>query len=175
MIRFSPTVLALAAMLAGCTLMPTYQQPATPVPAAFADASGNRDNTGDGARAPVAVADLGWRDVFTDPSLQRVIEMALANNRDLRVAILNIERARSIACRTLRCSPRSRPAAARAAAARRPPCRPPGNRWCRTPTAPRSASAPTSWTCSAACAASIHRRWNRSSPPSRCAAAARSA
>lgn len=79
--------LALSAMLAGCSLMPAYVQPASPVPGAF---------TGDtGAAASVPVADLGWRDVFTDPSLQRVIELALTNNRDLRVAVLNIDKARA--------------------------------------------------------------------------------
>ncbi|MGF2506492.1 TolC family protein, partial [Ralstonia pseudosolanacearum] len=94
MIRFSPTALALAATLAGCTLMPTYQQPAAPVPAAFAGASDDRGDT-DGTRAATPVAEIGWRDVFTDPSLQRVIDLALANNRDLRVAVLNIEKARA--------------------------------------------------------------------------------
>ncbi|ARU25461.1 AdeC/AdeK/OprM family multidrug efflux complex outer membrane factor [Ralstonia pseudosolanacearum] len=94
MIRFSPTALALAATLAGCTLMPTYQQPAAPVPAAFAGASDDRGDT-DGTRAAPPVAEIGWRDVFTDPSLQRVIDLALANNRDLRVAVLNIEKARA--------------------------------------------------------------------------------
>jgi multidrug efflux system outer membrane protein len=42
-----------------------------------------------------ATADIGWRDFFTDPKLESVIERALANNRDLRVAVLNIERARA--------------------------------------------------------------------------------
>ncbi|RQR52782.1 AdeC/AdeK/OprM family multidrug efflux complex outer membrane factor [Burkholderia sp. Bp9140] len=90
---FYPAALALAAMLAGCTLMPAYQRPAAPVPAAFAGASGAE--AAGGAQASTPVAEIGWRDVFTDPSLQRVIDMALANNRDLRVAILNIEKARA--------------------------------------------------------------------------------
>ncbi|MGJ7542397.1 AdeC/AdeK/OprM family multidrug efflux complex outer membrane factor [Variovorax sp. LT1R16] len=84
--RFTP--LALAALMAGCSLIPVYQQPAAPVPAKFADGSG-------ADRASTPVSDLGWRDVFTDASLQRVIEMSLANNRDLRVAVLNIEKARA--------------------------------------------------------------------------------
>ena len=42
-----------------------------------------------------ATADIGWRDFFTDPKLEAVIERALANNRDLRVAVLNIEKARA--------------------------------------------------------------------------------
>jgi multidrug efflux system outer membrane protein len=87
MSRFSLTPLALAALLSGCSLMPTYQQPAAPVPAAFAGDTGGSTSS--------AVADLGWRDVFTDPALRRVIELSLANNRDLRVAVLNIEKARA--------------------------------------------------------------------------------
>ncbi len=85
---FAPV--ALAALLAGCSLIPAYQQPAAPVPATFAG-----DPGGSGGTAAAPVAELGWRDVFTDRALQRVIEMALANNRDLRVAVLNIEKARA--------------------------------------------------------------------------------
>ena len=86
-LRFTP--LALAALMAGCSLMPAYQQPVAPVPGRFAGDAG-----ADPAPA-TPIAELGWRDVFTDPSLQRVIEMSLANNRDLRVAVLNIEKARA--------------------------------------------------------------------------------
>jgi len=88
MYRFTLSSVALAALLlGGCSLMPTYQRPMAPVPQAFA---------GDSAAAAHApVAEIGWRDVFTDPALQRVIETALANNRDLRVAALNIEKARA--------------------------------------------------------------------------------
>ncbi|MCC4596669.1 AdeC/AdeK/OprM family multidrug efflux complex outer membrane factor [Xanthomonas campestris pv. phormiicola] len=79
--------LAVSVSLAGCSLMPAYERPAAPVPAQF-----------DGAGAPadaqsVPVADIGWRAVFTDPRLQQVIELALDNNRDLRVAALNIDQA----------------------------------------------------------------------------------
>ncbi|MBM7454793.1 multidrug efflux system outer membrane protein [Oceanisphaera litoralis] len=42
-----------------------------------------------------AVADIGWRDFFTDARLERLIEQALTNNRDLRVALLNVEKARA--------------------------------------------------------------------------------
>ena len=45
---------------------------------------------------PSATADIGWRDFFVDPRLQEVIARALANNRDLRVAVLNVERARAL-------------------------------------------------------------------------------
>jgi multidrug efflux system outer membrane protein len=43
----------------------------------------------------VPVRDIGWRDFFVDPRLQDLIAAALANNRDLRVAVLNIEKARA--------------------------------------------------------------------------------
>ena len=46
--------------------------------------------------ARVAAADIGWRDFFVDPSLEELIARALDNNRDLRVAVLNVERARAL-------------------------------------------------------------------------------
>lgn len=85
--RFTRSVLVVGALLSGCSLMPAYQPPPSPVPATFPEDQG--------VVPTVPVADLGWRDVFTDPSLQKVIELALANNRDLRVAVLNIEKARA--------------------------------------------------------------------------------
>ena len=90
MARFTFAPLALAALLAGCSLMPAYQQPASPVPATFAG-----DNAAGGTASALPVAEIGWRDVFTDASLQRVIAQSLANNRDLRAAVLNIEKARA--------------------------------------------------------------------------------
>jgi len=87
MSRFTLSLLTLATLLSGCNLMPVYQQPSPPVSARF---------SGDSTTATaMPVADMGWRDVFTGPALRRVIELALANNRDLRVAILNIEKDRA--------------------------------------------------------------------------------
>ncbi len=86
--RAMATPLMLAVLLCGCTLMPDYQRPAPPVAAHFAGDSG-------AAASDIAVADIGWRDVFTDAALQKVIALTLANNRDLRVAVLNIEKARA--------------------------------------------------------------------------------
>lgn len=72
---------ALAALLAGCSLAPKYERPAAPVAAAYPTET---------AAGPAA-AELGWREVLGDPRLQRLVELALANNRDLRVAALNVE------------------------------------------------------------------------------------
>ncbi|TJZ64500.1 AdeC/AdeK/OprM family multidrug efflux complex outer membrane factor [Chitiniphilus eburneus] len=91
--RRTPMTLALvAALLAGCgTMAPDYQRPAAPVDAAWpqGEAYALRPASGD----PAA---LGWRDFFIDTRLQQLIGLALDNNRDLRVATLNIERARAM-------------------------------------------------------------------------------
>ncbi len=81
-------VLALA--LAGCTLEPTYHRPAPPVPETSPSGPAYP------AVAPAEPASqLGWRDLFTDPKLKAVIDQALANNRDLRIAVANIQEARA--------------------------------------------------------------------------------
>lgn len=75
-----------SAVLAGCiNLAPDYAAPASPVPQAL-------PSSGVEAATPL---DVGWRSFFVEPRLQGTIELALANNRDLRVAALNIERARA--------------------------------------------------------------------------------
>src|SRR5258708_39903489 len=89
------TVALIAALLAaGCTLEPKYERPAAPVPQRFPEGEAYRAGT----VAPTtgkAAADIGWREFFTDPRLQQLIELALANNRDLRVAALNVEAQRA--------------------------------------------------------------------------------
>jgi multidrug efflux system outer membrane protein len=77
-----------ASALSACTLAPPTVRPALPVANAWPVAAAN---TGSATTA----ADLGWRDVFIDPRLQGVVDLALANNRDLRVAVLNIEQSRA--------------------------------------------------------------------------------
>lgn len=88
--RLRRTVGALicAAALAGCgTMAPVYQRPDSATPASLP--------TSDTDRASNASADLPWREAFTDPTLQRLIALALDNNRDLRVSLLNVEKARA--------------------------------------------------------------------------------
>ncbi|HLO27218.1 MAG TPA: AdeC/AdeK/OprM family multidrug efflux complex outer membrane factor [Geobacteraceae bacterium] len=80
--------------LAGCTTMaPKYSQPASPVPAAWPSGPAYNDVTG--KPADKAVAEIRWQEFFVDPQLRKLISLALENNRDLRVAILNIERSRA--------------------------------------------------------------------------------
>lgn len=84
--------LGLAFGVAGCGLLaPRYQPPALPVAEAWPIAANATVENND---APAA-ADIGWRDFFVDQQLQQLIALALQNNRDLRVAVLNIERARA--------------------------------------------------------------------------------
>jgi multidrug efflux system outer membrane protein len=76
---------AMAAMaVTACTLAPHYERPAAPVAATWTGGTPPSTNT---TTAP----DIGWRQFFPDPGMQRLIELALSNNRDLRVAALNVQ------------------------------------------------------------------------------------
>jgi multidrug efflux system outer membrane protein len=88
------TPLAMALVLAGCVnLAPKYERPAAPVAAGFPTVEGSIHSGNPVAtEAPVNIA---WQRFFTDARLQQLIGMALANNRDLRVSVLNIEQARA--------------------------------------------------------------------------------
>jgi len=76
-------------LLAGCTMAPRYQRPAAPVSDNWPT---NTTNQVAVEASEQAAADIPWRDFFVDPQLQALIDLALQNNRDLRVAVLNIER-----------------------------------------------------------------------------------
>lgn len=81
---------AVALALSGCaTLVPASTEVAPAIPAQWpATVAAN-------GAATIDVADVGWRDFFVDPRLQSVITQSLDNNRDLRVAVLNVEKARA--------------------------------------------------------------------------------
>jgi len=82
----------IAIVPAGCTMAPKYARPAAPVPAEWP--SGPAYTQRGTTNAP-ALPDLRWQEFFTDEKLQQVIGIALTNNRDLRIAALNVERARA--------------------------------------------------------------------------------
>jgi NodT family efflux transporter outer membrane factor (OMF) lipoprotein len=78
--------LAAALVLAGCVnLAPELQRPALPVPAQLPAVSADA----------ATVAQPAWQDLLHDQRLRQVVSLALANNRDLRVALLNVERSRA--------------------------------------------------------------------------------
>jgi multidrug efflux system outer membrane protein len=88
MIRKTLSLVSIAA-LSACSLAPTYVRPDLPVPPSWP--------VGDAylAQNEATLPSVTYRDVFRDPRLQRVIEQALVNNRDLRVAAANIAVARA--------------------------------------------------------------------------------
>jgi multidrug efflux system outer membrane protein len=89
------TPLALALTLAGCmSLAPKYERPQAPVAQSFPEIP-LAGGTALPAATSEAPANLAWQRFFADARLRQLIEMSLANNRDLRVAILNIEQARA--------------------------------------------------------------------------------
>lgn len=83
------TAVSAAVLLTGCSMVPTYERPAAPIATQWPG------QTTTAHADSAAAADIEWRDFFHDPQLQQLIELALQNNRDLRIAVLNIEQARA--------------------------------------------------------------------------------
>ena len=104
MTRRALTSLALAAavMTGGCGMLePRLPEAAPSIPAEWPMPATTAvpiaaEGATEASPGTPATADIGWRDFFVDPRLQEVIARALANNRDLRVAVLNVERARAL-------------------------------------------------------------------------------
>jgi multidrug efflux system outer membrane protein len=91
----------LAALLTGCSFIPAYQRPAAPVSAQWPEESQPQAAPPAAAASEAVAADLPWQQFFGQPAtpenadLQKIIELSLTNNRDLRVAVANIEQARA--------------------------------------------------------------------------------
>lgn len=83
------TALLLATSLSACSLAPKYVRPAAPVPVSWP--------VGDAylAQSEATLPQVSYRDIFKDPRLQQLVEQALVNNRDLRIAAANLEAARA--------------------------------------------------------------------------------
>ncbi|MBJ9993780.1 efflux transporter outer membrane subunit [Pseudomonas sp. S33] len=88
------TTVVLGVQLTGCmsTLAPKYDRPVAPVSQTWPEQKvGSAEQTS----GTPTLADVTWQTLFADAKLQRVVQLALENNRDLRVAALNIEKARA--------------------------------------------------------------------------------
>jgi multidrug efflux system outer membrane protein len=91
---FRPLTLAARALaasifVAGCSFIPTYERPASPV-------AGQWPASAESGQVGLQTSPLpGWQDYFTDATLRQLITTALANNRDLRVATLNTQLAQA--------------------------------------------------------------------------------
>ena len=76
----------LLGLLSGCSFIPAYHRPALPVTAQYPYPTGG---------AGTAASDLGWRNFFSDPALQGLIALSIAENRNLRITVLNVQEAQA--------------------------------------------------------------------------------
>jgi len=79
-------MIAGAVALAGCSLAPQYERPATPAAAAYSGVAATNESR---------AAELSWTNIVADERLQRLIGLALSNNSDFRVAALNVEQSQA--------------------------------------------------------------------------------
>ena len=91
-----PALAAVALLLSACSMIPAYERPAAPVAVTYPSHAGST-GMADPANALAAqsASTMAWQSFFADTRLQGLIELALVNNRDLRVAVLNIDQARA--------------------------------------------------------------------------------
>jgi outer membrane protein, multidrug efflux system len=94
MIKLGSILTITAVLLTGCTMIPEYTRPEAPIPAAWPSGPSYKDPPS--TQGASAAADLQWRAFFADERLQKIIDTALKNNRDLRLAALNVEKARAL-------------------------------------------------------------------------------
>jgi len=76
----------LAVVAAGCALGPNYERPKVPTPPTWRELPAAEAQT---------IANTPWWQVFQDPQLQELIRVALAENRDLKIAAERVEEARA--------------------------------------------------------------------------------
>lgn len=81
--------------LSGCTMAPKYSRPEAPIPQQWANGAKDKAAADSTVKAVRDVSEIKWRDYFVNSQLQKLIDLALKNNRDLRVAVLNIEKFRA--------------------------------------------------------------------------------
>lgn len=86
--------LVVSLLMAGCSFSRSYENPKPPVPAAWPSGAAYSPKLDDGAAA--GAAELHWSAFWQDERLQWLIQAALDNNRDLRLAALNVEKARAL-------------------------------------------------------------------------------
>jgi outer membrane protein, multidrug efflux system len=102
MLKHSLIAASVAIFAAGCSMAPKYERPAAPVTQEFpqggiystqpdANSTASNGRSANGQSAP----EIGWRDFFADARLQQIVALALKNNRDLRVSVLNVQAAQA--------------------------------------------------------------------------------
>lgn len=100
MIKMRNALTAIIALtfLIGCTMTPEYKRPTAPVPAEWPSGPAYKKASVERTEEPAGLtaSNTKWREFYTDERLQKVIESAINNNRDIKLAALNVERARAI-------------------------------------------------------------------------------
>ena len=86
MSKFPLPILAAILALSGCVMIPNYERPAAPVAGRYPGVAQTNESH---------AADIGWQNVFADERLKQLIGLALTNNLDLRVAVLNVEQSQA--------------------------------------------------------------------------------
>jgi len=89
-----PIVITIVIFFGGCNMAPKYTQPKVPVPDKWPAGEAYKE-----AKVPTGrptAAELRWEQFFIGNRLQKVIKIALKNNRDLRLAALSVEKARAL-------------------------------------------------------------------------------
>jgi multidrug efflux system outer membrane protein len=87
-------LVGISLVISGCSLAPEYTRPEAPISAGWPSGAAYEE-TGAMPGTPTAT-EIPWQEFFIDERIQKIIGMALNNNRDLRVAVLNVERARAL-------------------------------------------------------------------------------
>jgi multidrug efflux system outer membrane protein len=86
--KHTPLLVLGLGLLSGCSLAPSYKRPEAPLAPAYPVAAEAKGST--------VAAELDWKRFYSEPRLAALIGLALENNRDLRVAVLNVERVRAL-------------------------------------------------------------------------------
>ncbi|MDD2277097.1 MAG: efflux transporter outer membrane subunit [Smithellaceae bacterium] len=84
-------LLILMVLLAGCTMAPKYERPEAPVPNEWPAGQSYGEE-----KQALETTQPGWREFITDQRLREIIADSLKNNRELRVAALNVDKARAM-------------------------------------------------------------------------------
>ncbi|WP_035277181.1 AdeC/AdeK/OprM family multidrug efflux complex outer membrane factor [Desulforegula conservatrix] len=91
---FLSALFCMSSFIAGCSLAPEYKRPDSPVSDSWPKGEAYKGIESVNAKMPAS--DIKWKDFLVNDQLQKVVELSLKNNRDLRVAALNIEKTRAL-------------------------------------------------------------------------------
>jgi len=79
-------LLGILLALTGCTMMPDYKRPPASVAAQYPGVTGTNESR---------AVEIPWQDFLGEDRLKKLIELALTNNLDFRVAMLNVEQSQA--------------------------------------------------------------------------------